>query len=283
MSNNDLIDFRTAYLRLIARTWLSDEYAQEVVSMTAQKLIVHLEKEYGHVWAWPALDPVLKDQGAVWSPQETGGWHGEGFSGQIKLMLPLDSSCIKGPPKNRTKALADFYELRPSIFGKNRKAKHPEGADGADDKKLDQAYPLGLGDLRDFLEFGGVLLRAIALVWGNSVGEEFVAKLQDRTSCLPALAGWLGYTSPWNMNIVIENDPNAAWNGLLTDETPEAIDDNKHIWRNGWLDRKTGAETIQHNQMILYLPRCPKDPQVLPVALASYNQTGPAYPFTCCP
>ncbi|MFO0577273.1 MAG: BMA_0021/BMA_0022 family TOMM bacteriocin [Polyangia bacterium] len=305
MSGNDLIEFRTAYLRLIARSWIYPAYAKWVVGLSPSELIEHLRQDYNFDWPWPALEISLKDDGAKWQPQQTSGWYGKGFSGQLIVKLPLVKSCIQGSDaeKLRPLALADFYAVRHSIFGRPQDPTHPPTTEAG--------LPIKLGVSEDrFLEFSAVMVRALALAWDD---EEFKDHLLNPSSCLPALAGWLGYTSPWNMNIVVQNDYDAVWvvpqkfKQIPTGECGTVTEGQESADRwNGWQPKnsqpdskhtdstKQSGTTLSKNRLVLHLPQCPYEQQgkdektgdilgIIPIALAAYNQTGPAYPFTCCP
>lgn len=290
MRTNDIMAFRTAYLRLVARTWMDPSYAKRVVDYSPAELIKRFEDQYDFKWPWPALDFRLAAGGAEWRPQRTGGWRGKDFSGELIVKLPLNKGCIRSenPEKHFALALADFYALRSSVFGckvQSGPAVQPERSTAVEHDigtHIGMAMPihLGVGEER-FLEFSAVLLRALALAWDD---EEFKDHLLLPTSCLPALAGWLGYNSPWNIRIVVKNDYDAVWK----EPTPERL--------NGWLAEPTaqessgnqGGTTLSKNLLILELPQCPYEgdaaddvAMLRPIALAAYNVTGPAYPFTC--
>lgn len=278
MISSDLMDFRTAYLRIIARTWVDSEFRGKVVGANSEQIRQLFINDYDFDWCWPALDPIFEEAGAEWRPERVGGWRGKGFSGKLTVKLPLNKKCVRAKdPEKMALALADFYALRPTLFGNGKRWANSMSF---------QAYPTSLGNEGDFQEFGAVILRALGLAWSEGPDGAFTQKLQDTTSCLPALAGWLGYTTPWNMAIVVEDDPDAVWEPL----------DGKDSRQNGWqikphhsssegLNPHPPAVSLRKNTLVLHIPHRPDDAdqEFFPVALAAYNQTGPAYPFTCCP
>lgn len=115
------------------------------------------------------------------------------------------------------------------------------------------SYANKLPDYQDLLEFQEVWLRAIARAWRD---ESFKRQLED-DACL-ALQQAFGYKMPWNINLSVAS-PSAEY---------------------GW--RK--AEQRWHlpqNRMTFGIPDRPALEEEA-IALASYNDAGPCYLFTCC-
>jgi ribosomally synthesized peptide (two-chain TOMM family) len=78
------------------------------------------------------------------------------------------------------------------------------------------------------------------------------------TDARTALSLIRGYKLPWAMTLNIADDTDARWDSQ----------------RSRWIYSRT-------NELMLYLPSKPQAPQYEPVALAMYNGTGAAYPFSC--
>lgn len=109
--------------------------------------------------------------------------------------------------------------------------------------------------------FGGLVLRAIALAWTDPNFKE--ALLYPPSGDASAvLSQWLGYNSPFNFKIKFVTNPGLNWDG--------------EKWN---LDDSNGKPI--KNRIVLNYPNAPKDKALQPIALTSYNNTGPAYPFTC--
>ncbi|HEY1690564.1 MAG TPA: BMA_0021/BMA_0022 family TOMM bacteriocin [Polyangiaceae bacterium] len=259
MSMDDLMQFRTVHLRAVARSWSDPAFKSRLVADPKGTL----KSEFGFDFPWPFLDLKFGTNGPHWDPQNTGGWFGTSApatstASSITLILPVDASRItvtssasssgtSGPftPADRAKALSDYYQQRPTLFGAK-----PAPTGGV--IMPQQSFELGLGSWKDFLEFGGVTLRAIALAWARP---EFATQVQD--DALAALQAWLGYTCPWNLRIVVATQA-FTW----------ARD------RGEWTN-------LPNNVLEVDLPETPKV-DFQPVALTAYNNTGSAYPFTCC-
>ncbi len=140
---------------------------------------------------------------------------------------------------------------------------------------LDNLVPTG----ESMLEFGEVYLRAIELSWRDP---QFKADLlKDPMS---ALEHYFHYTSPWNFIFNVEEAK--AGQDCRTDKQKE----NGHEpIICGWYPSTTLTDTdgcggewrLPLDKMSFGLPTAPPAYQQA-VALALYNDAGPAYLFTCC-
>jgi ribosomally synthesized peptide (two-chain TOMM family) len=242
----DMLTFRTAYLRIVAETWADPGFRTRLTTGS----IAHRQAELANAFRvfgfdptqWSGLELEVGGKGATW---DQGSWYGDGES-KITLKLPLSPKCGKDgdeeyeiDPKDRAEALASYYEERPTMFGKTQ--------------NLTNGFGHGLGDWGDFLEFGAIILQAIGLAWEKPA---FAASLQK--DALRALQGWLHYTSPWNMKIEIKESHVAKVSSA-----------GNWIW------------SLEKNVVTLDLPKAPEI-AVQPVALCRYNNAGNAYPFSCC-
>lgn len=245
MSTADMMSFRTAYLRLVALAWSDPAFRNTLPRLTPDQIIQELAK-LGHVWTWGGLDPRLQIDGPIWNPVETGGWAGNGES-VITLHLPVDKGHVHGFPGTQAEALSDYYQQRPTLFGLPLSAAPP---------LLGQSYNASLGDFSAFLDFGGVTLRALALAWHNDAFKKLLL-----TDVIDALAAYFGYNCPWDLKLVVKEDTSARW-------APGSSG-------SGWT-------SLTKNVLLLDLPQPPPDGDIRAIALTAYNETGPAYPFTCC-
>ena len=118
-----------------------------------------------------------------------------------------------------------------------------------------------LGNFDPFLDFGGVVARALAVAWEKS---DFRRRLQD--DAVLAMEGWLGYRTPWSMKIVVVDASSRM-----------RFDADTNCWEYTATDRYPKL-----NSLLYHLPNPPTHQSVWPVALTAYNNTGPQYPFTCC-
>jgi len=255
MEQNTLIEFRVTYMRAIAKAWSDPTFKASLLKWKRDDTKDHPLKELGfnprdH---WPKLEVEFVETGGTWKPHTTGGWYSSGEVGEtLTLRLPLDPAYAF--PKNDkgqwTEALAGFYQRYPTLFGTK-------------DKGLDtQSYLTDLGSTQPFFDFAGVIVRALALAWND---ELFRGQLTENAA--NALLGWLGYTFPWGIPLKIVPTTKPQW-----------------VCRS----RKKGTyfdwDHLEPNTLTLAIPQKPNDsdPMILPIALAAYNNTGPAYPFTCC-
>jgi len=250
--NDSLIEFRVAYLRAIAKAWREPSFAQDLLDTSK---VTGCLKDLGFdTSTWPCLNVEFVGKGGIWNPSTTGGWFSPGNAGEaLTLRLPLEPSIALPPdPQQWTEALAGFYQRYPTLFGT---ALDKPGSEG-------QAYPTELGDWQPFLEFGALIVRAIAIAWKD---DAFARALS--TDAASALESWLGYRFPWNIPLKIEIT------GSKTKWQPAKDAASNGFWEN-----------LPTNTLTLAIPNKPddSDAKVFPIALAAYNNTGPAYPFTCC-
>jgi len=241
--DDPLIQLRLAYLRAVALSWRDDAFRQQLTS--GEDVQQQLQERCGLRIKWPALDIVVTHSipPLRWNPLEVGGWMGP--DDQFVITLP-------GTPESehdRPEALAAYYQRFPTLMGV---ALHqaPEAATFAS--------ATGGSDVPTsavLLPFGGVLLRAIALAWADA---EFRRALLDSQDARPVLSRFFGYNLPFNFRV--------------------------HVRAGGPTVRIDGAWRFEalKNRIKLNYPEVPTQAERLwPVALTAYNDTGPAYPFTC--
>ncbi|WP_338848121.1 BMA_0021/BMA_0022 family TOMM bacteriocin [Massilia sp. W12] len=117
---------------------------------------------------------------------------------------------------------------------------------------LDNSIP----SYETLLEFQLVWVRAVALSWKDPEFKR--ALIHDARD---ALLRYFGYQYPWAANIsAYEPQGNFGW------------DDNARKW------------TLPNGEITISIPKKPTGDLVqdIPLAIASYNDCGPLYLFTCC-
>ncbi len=293
----DLMTFRLAYLQAIAKAWKDEDFRDKLVpnypkstkSGSSQQNLnkttdaMPLLKEFGFTSPWNIeLNIIYNEQGPVWKPLDTAGWIG-----------PNDKIIIFFPNKpaddQATEALAAYYKLFPSYLGRAVSSKEMPHAERVDPNKISggQALSVRLINSADFLDFGGINLRAVALGWKESA---FLNELipnddpthQDSplippkdTDSTPVLSKYLSFNNPWNFEIEYRFCPDFRWEPSQSseetnDEGKKKPNEVKYEWKN-----------VPKNIVQLYFPQKPSDASIHPIALTSYNSTGTEYPFTC--
>ncbi len=285
---NALMAFRLVYLRAVAKAWEDDNFKNQLLEretvLERRTIFNSLKSEFLFVNPWKHVNISMIDDGDTkWDPEATAGWVGPNNS--FVIYLP------EKPLGHESEALAAYYELFPTLFGgektieqKKAEIDRDEGdaeiEEMGDDDRPDASLPLGLGVGPDnFLEFGALTLRAIALAWNEqkvidgvvtSPEEGFLLELLDASKPLDdaqekyrdatsILGKYLGYNNPWNFGLSFETAPDFTW------------DVNNRRWEN-----------VPNNLVILHFPNPPsKKEELWPIALTSYNNTGPEYPFSC--
>lgn len=270
MSTNTLAQFRTTYLRAIAWAWANETFRRHLTT-DAEKALSDL---FEYKLPWDGVTLSINAHGATWDPSVSGGWH-SGQLDYITLNLPLDPGQIEVQERDSTfkgflsekkdeysRALSAYYEQRPTLLGqlKDKESQLDRVSSG------NPGNP-GVVDFGEFLTFGAVTLRAMAIAWNN---EPFRTALTSDAAT--ALQGWTDYNSPWNFQIKIV-DCSKYVKLIVPTDSGKLIPADQRYWN---LDSASAK-----NEIGMFLPRKPEiDAQ--PLALIAYNNTGGAYPFTCC-
>lgn len=263
-SGEPMLEFRLAYLRAIAQAWADPAFEAKLLDRADIQPL--LAKQFGLTTIWPKLDIHLENSSnpseqTLWKPELTGGWIG--MDDRFEIVLP------NRPQSGATEALAAFYQIFPDLLGPVYDVEHaPKDVDdNVDDLEpvVKASLPTSLGipggGPDSLLAFGGVVLRAIALAWTDANFKEALLNPPggDATS---VLSQWLGYNCPFNFVIQFNANTNLNWDGVQ------------------WQLHNPDGSLIK-NRIVLNYPNAPKDAPLRPIALTSYNNTGPAYPFTC--
>jgi ribosomally synthesized peptide (two-chain TOMM family) len=127
---------------------------------------------------------------------------------------------------------------------------------GADTSPVANEDPLQ--GLSSEIEWQIVWLQAIARSWADPAFRAVLIR-EPRTALFEAF----GYSLPPLLDLVVFDAKEAGWEPPLVGGGP-----------NHWCLPKT--------VVVMPLPPAPADEKQQVVALAAYNATGQAYPFTCC-
>ncbi len=282
-----MMKFRTIYLQAIARSWRDPKFL-ELLKMDP---IGTLSKEYSLQFQWD-IDlkiTTVSNKESIWDPVKSGGWVGKN---------PLISLWVPPPPNNSKqfgKAWAAYYDEFPTFLGDLQpRTPKPDGnqVGKREGHPVGEAYQLGMGQWKDFLEFGGVIMRLIAMAWAderkdgedqkyrNQIVEELV-EVQDTNEGATILNKWLGYTMPWNMDVQFKL---SGWfKGSKDAEKSCRWDDTKGQWPGSEKkDSVIKRPPSCRNSLNFYIPNMPSpDASIDAIALSAYNVTGDQYPFTC--
>ncbi len=256
-SGEPMLEFRLAYLRAIACAWADADFeAKLLAAADIQPLLV---EQFDLSTVWPQLDIHLENsvnpsEQTLWKPELTGGWIG--MDDRFEIMLP------SRPATGVTEALAALYQIFPDLLGPAYNVESTlDDTSTQSHFSVKAALPTGLGipggGPDSMLAFGGVVLRATALAWTDPDFKESLLNPPggDATS---VLSQWLGYNCPFNFVIQFKANPDLCW-----------------------VDGQWTVSESTKNRIVLNYPNAPKDEPLRPIALTSYNNTGPAYPFTC--
>jgi ribosomally synthesized peptide (two-chain TOMM family) len=268
---DQLMLFRTTYLRSIAEAWANPQFHDALLVDP----IAAMSAYFGFQWPWSNVCSltVIEDQTKLRWIIDRWVWSRTASEG-LTLKLPL-SPPPGTDPAQQSRALADWYRQRSSLFSDDWGT--PYGPDGPErsgppwttlpDIGADSPPPAGgyIPSPQDFDAFKVVLLAAIAKAWGDDRFRQEL--LVDAETALGTIRG---YELPWELAISICDDPAATWHPPQAGDPP-----NQH--QSYWSNETPHALTLN-------LPTKPdgSDLTCEPIALAMYNAAGAEYPFTCC-
>ncbi len=246
-----LLNLRLAYLRALAKAWSDSKFEATLVSTEHNKNYINV------------LDPDVQEKNpdikSIFGALRLGNvsFNIVDFSDDRTTYAPIESPqnwigsndrlIVKIPKtpeeSQQVEALAAYYQIFPTLFGSSDNTPVFTDAGGTSDP---------------FFQFGSATINIIAMAWKDSVfmGQLTDPDLKDATHLINR---YLGYQNPWNFNLQFEYETNFSWDGYL--------------WNN-----------IPNNVIRVHYPEKPtKDgaPYDLAIALTTYNNTGPAYPFSC--
>lgn len=304
--SKDLLDFRLAYLQFIARTWRDSDYFDNVIKryeivdshsdeatttpLLNLKNILEDDEAYNYRCPWLA-DVFLKvDRDAViWKPDDTGGWIGPDDAFHISIPV-WDNEKNKVDEGQKVSALAAYYAQFPTFLGSGRPDPNPnvetkKNKETSKEKSTD-VFSSGYSPIRpsmnagslgdDFLTFGSIVMRTIALAWKNKAFREELFSDSESSSINKSevLSKYFGYTNPWNFRLVFRKL-------TIIKGSDREPGKNECVWVPGENDSLGRWEGLPPNRVQLYYPVKPRNEGEMPIALNTYNCTGPAYPFTC--
>jgi len=314
----DLLEFRTTYLKAIAKAW-EDPTFKAALCKENNALKV-FKNTFGYTCPWE-INFSITDDGA-------GPFYNALQGVYMVTPLSFDKFVLYVPTKptrgSATEAAACYYNLAPWFL--NYKDKHPlpkspimppvlpydTGCTDAYDNDVlipQTSYDLGDSE-KDFTDFGGAIFSALALIWENDKFRDLFVTDSDAAEYPPVqqsvslLKDWLGYDYPWDVDLVVREDPLAEFvfleryknengsiytvardgeNGSIIASNGTKGDDIKTIsasWDWAWIKDGEMFDSTPLG-LVLSLPVRPDDAASDILALTRYNTDGPGFPFTC--
>jgi ribosomally synthesized peptide (two-chain TOMM family) len=292
MSMSTLMRFRVAYLSAIAAAW-NDEASRTSLTARPTETLAF----FGFDWASTSWNNVCRHQ-IVDYREPSLEWTGSEWIWPLALIesltmhLPLQPP--KDPPSGSSAAppavlLADYYRQHVNFFSDDwgdRCANpndgesleippyHPPSRSGDEGMiRLDADRPAGglMSGEQEFAAFKVALLGAMAKAWSNPPFRRLLLE-----SPAEALHTIRDYKMPWKMKIKIKEDHAGSWGARIHPPHPPAGGESIVLPPSSW-----SWTASRRHVLTLCLPKRPTHFSDEPIALAAYNATGAAYPFTC--
>ncbi|MES2673633.1 MAG: BMA_0021/BMA_0022 family TOMM bacteriocin [Pseudomonadota bacterium] len=290
-SGNPLMDLRIAVLKTIAMTWKDDFAKTEIKlreifkSMPCLELRKWLEESINYAMPFVGFGIQFLQPEARWNSYGNNQWTKHKFE-TIEITIPIIPAdfCGRLDEYQKSEKLIEYYSHFPTIFGASS-TKNVNGnpakfasstfnyAPGGDN------YDLGVSQ-DSFLGFSAAFLNLITAIWENeSLLNELDYNRYKTRKSLSAIddqayfdhvnyifSHYFNYEFPWRFNLKLV--------------TPIA---GEEFWvSNDGVNWKWNDANIIRNIVYIEIPYAPDAKnQSVSLALAKYNATGPAYPFTC--
>lgn len=299
--SSSLLAFRLAYIKMITKAW--EEEKDNTIDITktdgesdtptakwapqsdyvkgllaCENILEHegfidfvpkddkgIPAEFSWVVTVRLVNPV---QGPHWAPKhlkarKVRGWVGP--DDKFEIEIP------KAPERDQQPAaLASYYSIFPTLLGGGHIPVHLSSKAKGNSVET-RSYTtsqggsdntLGIGGPEDLLAFGASMPNLIAYAWESEENFKDLMSPENNPLRQGQTAGdkTFLFQNPWGFNIEFKAG------------TTEWKSDHDGNWE--W-------EALPKNVIWLNLPKPPPDKQKQAVALAAYNNSGPAYPYTC--
>jgi ribosomally synthesized peptide (two-chain TOMM family) len=264
MSVNKLLEFRTMYLRAVPEAWVDAKFRDELTSAEPGAALRALAARFDYRWPWEHvcdLEVASVGNKFEWVSDE---WvWARSLEDTLTLRVPLNPEALKISPEHQAFALTDYYRQRPSLFGDDWGGSisgSPSPGGDRNSSSRSHGPPRGgfiAGD--DFASFQVALLGAMAEAWRDPSFRRTLT-----VDAATALYKVRAYELPWKLTVVVVEDDRSSWHPR---ETPGS--------QSHWTFKT-------RNTLRLNFPTKPAEVTSWPVALATYNETGAEYPFSCC-
>ncbi|TMO60462.1 hypothetical protein CWC18_13700 [Pseudoalteromonas aurantia] len=238
-----LLEFRSVYMRAIAKAWNNDDFRQKLCAENNALNIFKEYFEYNCPWNitftindkcegpfYNSLRGVYMtsalsfDRFLVYVPKLPDIPHPvDAISDYyLKNTWLLEQKCEKDLHQDLTQ-LNTFLDSLDNLSTQqtNNTPVNEHISEGAGDYPVnfmripESSYNLGNSDV-DFTNFGGVMLSALSLAWSNKVfKEKFITseltEEQPIGTAAVLLKEWLNYDYPWDVDLVVKEDDNAHY------------------------------------------------------------------------
>lgn len=315
---SQLLSFRAAYLQAISRAWSDKGFKKTIITKVDEKPENGdpLPPDAKNILAVDEFTDLIKPSGMLkrwmlkvylierakgepfgeyqpFNPLGHNGWLSRGheiFVLKIPKKPKIESDNSKG---QLSTALMHYYQLFPTLFGDyitllggeqsfsgesdNMSNIEQLGASLSVQDDLNAVLwndvqharlhnvrnELGIGGEPQFLAFAAVFIQIVSRCWADEAYRKFILDYNIAPTGNPKAHfrdDNIHFENPWAFNIQFQEDNDVEY---------KVNEDGSGHWTR-----------LPKNTLILGYPEPPQE-SVQPVALARYNATGPAFPFTC--
>ncbi len=296
---NHLMSFRLAYLRALAEAWKNPAFRCKLLGGTyvgdectqlpttepdlGYDAFPDLAKfGFNNPWTYLKLQFVFDN--SKWHLQLR-RWVGDSALDHFVIYLPDKPSAtnidgIMGTPDYNSLealALASYYQSFPIFFGPEKRTLDDRTSLG----EISSIQNAG-GNSADFLNFGSLVLQALATSWSDTM---FKGSLQVNGMGLSTLIKYFGFKNPWNFDVVFRFFSTAQGQSKIWKYEAASGDDPEKLYLRyapqNIIKLNFPSHPTMPNPIKDAKPSLLADPTQYAIALAAYNNTGPQYPFTC--
>jgi len=285
------MDIRISILKTISHVWENDKSSEPylrdtLINYSCQEINEWFSEKIKYNNPFPNFGIRFLPAVAKWNLYGDNKWT-KHQSEVIEITLPLMPKGTEWNEYEKADYLMQYYGKFPTFFGSVANPPKDSGSvqKSCNDVGVGSTYdPSGndydLGVSQDsFLSFSAVMIKLVAAIWED---ESLIAKLDYRhhKECHESkkkyfknirniLKDYFDYDLPWRFNFefVLPNHDEAFW---IKGPTDQDCDE----WQ--WNDKNVIRTTV-----FIEIPYAPTGKENASLALARYNATGPAYPFTC--
>jgi ribosomally synthesized peptide (two-chain TOMM family) len=316
-----IMDFRGTWLRAVARASVDLDFRKDLVTASQNGkdgALTFLKDTFDYDCPWELTLVVHDDtrKGPRLNPANgrvmTLPYWGE----SLTIFIPHKSKIPSKDPKDQMDALAAYYHENSWLLRNKPRGDKPVSYAQKDHIprvfepiELPDPPPIFAGkwasvskraryelgdDVTDFISFAAAIFNAVALAWGTeAMWNELISysedKGQPRGKTIAILNEWLDYNYPWELDLIIQPDPNAQyqpnndepqkagyWESLTAPVLALTLP-----WMSGVQSKNTDENLAAKNDPQYEVKQNQEHLGMTIMGLALYNTNGPGYPFTC--